>query len=229
MRIIAHMVVGSGESDRFLAAVLGRVLDWADDVHVSLDVDATDADEEVAGRFAVATRSELAFADHEGRFRESAWRQMEAALSPELDDYIVCIDADEIIVDAAAVRKAIKQYAGLRLGVRFHHMWNGTHYRIDGQWAPHVAYIIIPFMENAHHVDRALACGREPSYAQTLPTHGQPVSDIIHLGYMRDEDKRMKYDRYMALDGGKFHSNAHIQSIMSTPSLERWEKGGLLG
>jgi hypothetical protein len=229
MRIIAHMVVGPGEADRFLATVLERVSDWADIVHVALDLVATD-NEDMASRKAAdyVTRLSTTFVEHEGRFREEAWHQMEDVVQPELGDYIVCIDADEIIHDAAAVRKGIKEFPGKRLGVTFHHMWNGTHYRVDGQWRPHVAYIIIPYRFQGHHADRLMASGREPTYAQNVPVHGHPVSDILHLGYLRDEDKRMKHDRYMLLDGGKFHSNAHIQSIMMTPSLERWAKGGLL-
>jgi len=229
MRIIAHMVVGPGEADRFLTTVLSRVADWADVTHVALDPMAGDS-ERIAATIDsnYVTRVEApSFVEHEGRFREAAWRQMEEVVEPELGDYIVCIDADEIIADATALRKAVKEYPGMRLGVTFHHMWNGTHYRVDGQWRPHLAHIIIPFQFNAHHVDRALASGREPSYAQNVPMHGQPVSDILHLGYVRDEDKQMKYDRYMALDGGKYHSNAHIKSIIMTPSLERWSKGGL--
>jgi len=230
MRIIAHMVVGPGEADRFLKAVLGRVNDWADVIHVALDPVAGDEEELLAVQMANhATRVESpTFVEHEGRFREAAWRQMEETVKPELGDYIVCIDADEIIVNAAAVRKAIREYPGKRLGVKFHHMWDKDHYRSDGQWRPHVAHIIIPYQPNGHHVDRAMACGREPTYAQNLPMHGQPVSDILHLGYMREQDKQAKYDRYMLLDGGAFHSNAHIKSIIMQPSLERWAKGGLL-
>lgn len=229
MRIIGHMVVGPGEADRFLSEVLLRANDWADVIHVSLDQMAG-GDEEIMSRSLAdfTTRSPLTFPEHEGRFRESAWRQMEETVEPELGDYIVCIDADEIIHDAPAVRKAIRGFAGKRLGVTFHHMWDKEHYRVDGQWRPHIAHIIIPYQPFGHHVDRAMACGREPTYAQTIPMHGQPVSDILHLGYLRDEDKQMKYDRYMSLDGGAFHSNAHIKSILMTPSLERWMKGGLL-
>ena len=229
MRIIGHMVVGPGEADRFLGTVLGRANDWADVMHVALDLTANNDDEHVSrSRADYVTRTVNTFTTHEGKFRQEAWHQMEEAVEPELGDYIVCIDADEIIHNAPAVRKAIREFPGKRLGVTFHHMWDGTHYRVDGQWRPHVAHIIIPYQFYGHHVDRAMACGREPTYAQTIAMHGMPVSDILHLGYLRDEDKQMKYDRYMALDGGKFHSNAHIQSIIMKPSLERWTKGGLL-
>lgn len=87
MRIIAHMAVGPGETDRFLAAVLTRVNDWADVIHVGLDRMATGDDEITARSLSTyTTRSPLTFVEHEGRFRESIWHQMEDAVVPELGD-----------------------------------------------------------------------------------------------------------------------------------------------
>jgi hypothetical protein len=46
-----------------------------------------------------------------------------------------------------------------------------------------------------------------------------------HLGYVRDEDKKAKYDRYMKIDGGDFHAMNHIQSIMDPdPTLVEWKR-----
>ena len=35
-----------------------------------------------------------------------------------------------------------------------------------------------------------------------------------HIGYIRDEYKQAKYDRYMSLDKGEFHNIAHLESIL---------------
>jgi hypothetical protein len=44
-----------------------------------------------------------------------------------------------------------------------------------------------------------------------------------HLSYIKDEDKKAKFDRYMKLDGGAFHANNHILSIMDEdPVLVDW-------
>ena len=44
-----------------------------------------------------------------------------------------------------------------------------------------------------------------------------------HLGYVRDEDKQAKYERYMRLDGGDFHARAHLESIIDPdPELLPW-------
>lgn len=229
VKVIAHMVVGPGEADRFLAAALAHANDWADVIHVALDPHATESERyaAISGADYVTRVEGPSFIEHEGKFRTEAWRQMEETCKPLDDDFVVCIDADEVIVDAEAVRRGIKEYPGQRLSVLFHHMWDNRHYRVDGGWKPHLAWIIIPYRPNAHHADRAMACGREPTYANVIPKRSRAISDILHLGYMRDEDKRMKYDRYMELDGGAYHSGGHIQSIIMTPSLEAWSKGGI--
>jgi hypothetical protein len=46
-----------------------------------------------------------------------------------------------------------------------------------------------------------------------------------HLGYVDDADKQAKYVRYMTLDGGDFHSKAHIESIIDpNPVLVDWNQ-----
>jgi hypothetical protein len=44
-----------------------------------------------------------------------------------------------------------------------------------------------------------------------------------HLGYMRDEDKQAKYERYSTIDRGEFHNINHINSIIDPdPVLIGW-------
>ena len=105
VRVIAHMVVGPGEADRFLAAAIAHANDWADVIHVALDPHATESERYAAivGADYVTKDEGSSFVEHEGKFRTEAWQQMEEACKPLDDDFIVCIDADEVIVDAAWV------------------------------------------------------------------------------------------------------------------------------
>jgi len=230
MVIIAHMVVGPGEAERYLDPVLARVSEVADVIHVALDPFATPHEKNVALIWAdaVTHTPEPGFKEHEGLYRSRAWMDMEQSVGPEAGDTILLIDADEYIHDPEAVRKAGKEFPGQRLGFTFYHMWGNGTYRVDGGWAPHVAWILVPYRKGGKHADRKMACGREPMYAQNEIQHGIPVSDILHYGYYDDADKQAKYVRYSTLDGGKFHSNTHIQSILYPPSLKPWKKGGML-
>ena len=228
--IIAHMVVGPGEADRYLDPVLARVSEVAEVIHVALDPFATPHEKNVALNWAdsVTHTEEPGFTEHEGQFRTRAWMDMEQTIGPEMDDSILIIDADEYIHDPDAVRRAGRLYPGYRIGFTFYHMWNEESYRTDGAWAPSVANIMIPYRKGGRHADRKMACGREPMYAQNIPTQGIAASAMLHYGYCDDADKTAKYVRYTTLDGGRYHSLNHIKSIIQTPSLERWEKGGLM-
>ena len=228
--IIAHMVVGPGEADRYLDPVLARVSEVADVIHVALDPFATPYEKNVALIWADSvTHTETpGFLEHEGKFRTRAWMDMEQTVGPEVGDTILLIDADEFIFDPEAVKKAGREYPNQRLGFTFYHMWGDDSYRIDGAWAPHMAWILIPYRKGGRHADKKMACGREPLYARNETQVGVSVSDILHYGYYDDADKTEKYVRYSTHDGGRYHSGAHIKSIIQPPSLERWEKGGML-
>ena len=228
--IIAHMVVGPGEADRYLDPVLARASEVADVIHVALDPFATPHEKNVALTWAdsVTHTAEPGFTEHEGQYRTRAWMDMEQTIGPELGDQILLIDADEYIHDPDAVKKAGREFPYFRIGFTFYHMWGGDSYRIDGGWTPSVAHILIPYQQGGRHSDKKLACGREPLYAQNIKSQGIPASDMLHYGYYDDADKTAKYVRYTTLDGGKYHSLSHIKSIIQQPSLARWEKGGLM-
>lgn len=228
MRVFCHMVVGPGEADRYLGPVLDRARMWADYLHVTLDARASE--EELA---VVTFRADgweqlsISWEDHEGRFRQEAWRMLELA-GPTSEDFIVCLDADEVIVDHDIVKPAAREFPGHRIPFRFHEMWSKTEYRIDGHWKPYQASIMFPYRPKGYINDKALASGREPTYTRLLP-EAKVVGDILHYGYARAEDRQYKYDRYMRLDGGRFHARSHLESIIAdNPGLMRWEKGGLL-
>jgi hypothetical protein len=227
--IFAHMIVGPGEADRYLTQVLGRLHSWADAVFVALDREAGEAELEITQAYADGWGfTKQTWEDHEGRFRQEAWEMMVNGMNPSPQDHIMLIDADEVIHEYDMVKEGVRNYPNMRLGFQFHEMWGPTQYRIDGHWKPYNAWVLIPFQHGGRFKDRALACGREPTYAFRVPMMGTPIAKLLHYGYARPRDRRAKYDRYQRLDGGKYHSPSHLESILHTPSLETWTKGGLL-
>ena len=229
MRVFCHMVVGPGEADRYLSSVLDRCLLWADVVHVTLDSRAGSEEQDIVSlRADMWERLSISWEDHEGRFRGEAWRMLELS-DIEPGDFVVCLDADEVIVENAIVKPAAKEFPGHVVPFRFHEMWTSNLYRTDGHWKPYPGGIMFPYMKNGYFQDKAVACGREPTYATLLP-RAKIVGNVLHYGYATDADRHAKYERYMRIDGGKYHSLTHLQSIASTnPTLESWNKGGLLG
>ena len=119
------------------------------------------------------------------------------------------------------------------VNVRFYHMWNETQYRVDKLWAPTASSRIFRFLENGGFANRKLACGAEPTYVVDWVRQRNFWMDsnlvMKHLGYTRDEDKQMKFERYSHLDGGEFHNLSHINSIIDTnPVLIDWGTFGLI-
>ena len=229
MRIFAHLVVGPGEAGRYLPSVLDRTARWVDEIFVALDPTAGEQEFDVAREFTNHTAwMPEPWVDHEGRFRQNAWDAMSVTLQPTHQDMILLLDADELVVDPEPLRDVVRHNAGSRIGFTFHEMWSLTHYRTDGFWKPYPAWIMIPWKPDGQIRDRALACGREPTYAVNVPKVGLPISSILHYGYALKEDRESKYERYMSLDGGQYHNLNHIQSIIATPQLAEWRKGGLL-
>lgn len=223
------MVIGPGEHERYLPQVLERISWWADDVFCALDLPTGTKERKIAEQWTSNVKDiPYTFLDHEGRFRQAAWWMMEEQLAPDTDDLIVCIDADELIVDHASVRRVAKEYPGQRIGWLFHHMWNSTHYRVDSLWKPSIAWIAIPYRASGSFVDRPLASGREPTYALQIPRVEQAAGPLLHYGYAMEKDQKMKHERYRRLDGGKYHQKAHLDSIIRKPVLEEWKGGGEL-
>lgn len=227
--IIAHMVVGPGEADRYLEQVLKRTHSWADQVHVAVDPMAGEKEREIVDTWADAySVLPVPWEEHEARFRLKAWTRLEEAYHLSREDFIVCIDADEVVHDPSLVRDAAKEFPDQRISFTFHEMWSADEYRVDENWKPYEAAIMFPYRTLGHFRDRALACGREPTYVSAIPPARNPVSDLLHYGYATEKDRQNKYERYMRLDGGKFHNVNHLKSILKPPALQKWEKGGLL-
>jgi hypothetical protein len=107
-------------------------------------------------------------------------------------------------------------------------MWNERQYRVDKTWAPEPQSRIFRFVDGSPIPDSQLACGSAPEYVRLMEVTGKVLSGtglvMQHLGYMRAQDRQAKYDRYMEIDGGRFHALQHLQSILDPdPTLVPWE------
>lgn len=233
-KVIAQMV-GRNESERFLKDVLERLSKQVDEI-VFTDDCSDDNTAEIASNYAnVYKTPKRMFNVHEARLRKYAWLNLENHATE--GDWIIAIDCDEMLydidnIDGLDIKSVLNRSEKDVVNVRFYHMWNQTQYRVDKLWAPTNSSRIFRYLNGGTFFDRELACGSEPTYVLNMLKQNNfwVNSGLImkHLGYVYDEDKKSKYERYSQLDGGKFHNINHINSIVDeNPVLIDWGTFGL--
>jgi glycosyltransferase involved in cell wall biosynthesis len=227
-KIIANMVARN-EAENYLPQVLERLSKQVD--LICFTDDCSDDDTiNIARQYTdhIFTMKEPTFVQHEGRLRQAAWENLENVIGSDHDFFVLAIDADEMLYDTKhPLRSLIDQSRFDVINVSFYHMWNETQFRVDKAWRPNDSLRLFRYYPFGFFSDRRLACGSEPTYVITKFKEGRYLSSsglfMKHLSYIKDEDKRIKYERYSKLDGGEFHANAHIESIMDpNPDLRDW-------
>lgn len=233
-KIIAQMV-GRNESNRFLEDVLQRLSSQVDEI-VFTDDCSDDNTMEIASRYAHVYKTPMQmFNKHEGRLRKYAWLNLENHAKE--GDWILAIDCDEMLynindLENQNIKDVLASSEKDVVNVRFYHMWNSLQYRVDKLWAPNNSSRIFRYINGGTFLDKELACGSEPTYVVQWIRQGNywVHSGLImqHLGYIHNQDKESKYERYSQLDGGKFHNLNHINSIIDpNPVLIDWGNFGI--
>lgn len=225
--LIAQMVVRN-ESSRHLTRVLDDLSSYVDKIVITDDC-STDDTVAICKKYTkhVFELSESLFAVHEGQLRQLALDNLGKVANK--NDWILAIDADEILWSTKEpLKKLLNNIRWDVMGLEFINMWDEENYRIDGTWAPHKCTKLYRFRRDGKIKDRVLACGSEPTYVEEAIRKNRILWDsglkIQHLGYLRDEDKMAKYQRYMEIDGGKFHNPKHLKSILDKKvKLEKWD------
>lgn len=227
-------MVGRNEEKRFLKEVLQRLSSQVDEI-VFTDDCSDDNTMKIASDFCYTYQTpEPTFQVHEGKLRTIAWENLSKHANP--GDWIVAIDCDEMLfskddLSILNIRNILSRSEKDVVNVRFYHMWNYTQYRVDKLWAPNNSSRIFRYISGGAFMDKALACGSEPTYVvDWIRAKNYWVNSGLimkHLGYIIDQDKQKKYERYSNLDGGKFHNINHINSILDeSPVLINWGNFG---
>jgi hypothetical protein len=221
------MIVGKGESDRYLDPVLDRVMRWADKVHVALEPDAREEGMNVT--FADSVQYLRVSADeNDAMAKDQAWVDAVHAFQPNDDDHMAVIKSTEVVLDPDAIRKTAREYPDRALRVRLCHLWDEDHIRIDGAWEPTDETMFVPYRREGSYPDYRLRAGRLPTYHFSFPYVGVPVTYVLDYDMMSFDDKLRKHEWYERVGGTDFWSIDHIQSIQRTPTLRIWKKGGVL-
>lgn len=227
MNLVASVIV-KNELGRYLEPCISHLLAFCDQVVVLDDgssdgtadalYDHAERDDRLVVQF--VDRNDGFFEGHEGRKRQAL---LEFTLNQK-PDWVLSIDADEFIADSHQLRKFLdqpRQVGSLVMQEIWGMNTEGLQVRQDGGWRPHP----IPCLWHTslrgprgmplRIADRALACGREPDGVKRMAGRARGTgTSILHFGWANPAEREGRYQRYVTADGGRFHQNAHLESIM---------------
>lgn len=234
MTTFAHMVVRD-EADRYLQCVLSTLKPHVDVIHVHDDqsTDTTIALAFAAGAVCTARDpDETSFAADEGTFRQAAWEAFEVACKPTVGDWVLALDADELLIGGerlataiAAAEAASAKAVSLRIPEVFRLDEDGEAFvRTDGLWKGLAAPRLFAYLPGGLFRQDTMACGSCPTYAAKglVVTNTDALGvELAHLGYADPADRLEKFQRYYNRSG---HSMAHVASILVAPALEPYRR-----
>ncbi len=239
MTDIYSLTVVRNEADRYLAQMLDALVPAVDGSFVFDDcsIDTTRDLAKGAG-CTVIQRADTtpSFLEHEGRFRQAAWRSFQACMSPSPGDWVFSVDADEMLTSNGNPGETIHALVAVAdvwgkwsVPIRIPEVF-GTDddgcpmIRMDGFWNTIVANRLFAFDgPDAQFRDRAMGCGSAPVYVDAMPqAHEATDVFLLHYGYAASADRKAKHERYTAL-ANHGHSDAHVQSITGRSTLVRWD------
>jgi hypothetical protein len=177
------------------------------------------------------------FLEHEGKFRQAMWSAFEGCCFPKSGDWVLAIDADELLSSTGTncclrceldkvIELAEKQGAKsvlLPVPEVFALDDDGTPLvRKDGLWGTIAGTRLFRYEKNGVYRDKAMGCGAEPTYVAQSKISRQSLGlHLMHFGYADKADQLAKFTRYTSLQSHG-HLDAHVTSIVTTPTLERW-------
>lgn len=233
-RMFAHMVTRN-EAGRYLQAALRALRPHVDAVHVHDDGSEDDSAALAAAEGAAVTRRpplSPSFAESEGRFRQHAWDAFADELGPCPGDWVLCLDADEVLVAPDGLWPAVDaplghetpRHTAVQVPIPevfgFDYGWPLV--RVDGFWGGLAAPRLFAYQPRGTFRAQKLACGSVPTYVPegAVWAHGFLGVQLLHMGYADPGDRAAKHVRYSGQPG---HATAHVNSILTTPTLKHWE------
>lgn len=240
IKLIASVMVGANEVERYLVPCLEHIFEFCDLVCVRWESAPGVGHGAVDPKLRVLN-ADPSFYAHEGRARQELV-DFTLAFDPT---HILSIDADEFIADGALLRAHLesdlardglpKQPSAWSLCMQ--EIWNlrpdGTEIRMDGGWVEHeVPVVWTPGQawhddqstaSNLTMKDAALACGRIPQ--EVHGRRGDVCTAIMHFGWTARDERVARHARYVEHDGGRFHNIRHLDSILlPDEEIELWKE-----
>jgi len=216
------MLICRNEAQRYIRWVLPALNEFCDEIRAVDDASVDGTYDILREHGAVVHRNDgPMFYEHEGRARNLL---LDWALEGH-PSHLLAIDADELIADGPALRKALdrRPLRGV-WNLQMEEIWKADeqylYERVDGRWGnrrcPSLFEVPARMPRNWRIHDAALACGREPRPVQKqgIRSREPVVTSIFHLGWSCQADREERYQRYVRYDNGAHHDGSHLQSIM---------------
>lgn len=225
-------MVTLNEADRYLEAALTALRDHVDAVHVYDDRSTDDTvalAQDLGAVVSLRPPHHTSFAINEREMRQQAWEAFEMACHPGEDDWVLAVDADELLVAPAGLEAAIPDDA-VSVVLPIPEVWGvepgGTfRVRVDGWWKNLEAPRLFAYQAAGRIATHRDGCSSVPTYAidgvQSRETHGVRLA---HVGYVDADDRMAKFHRYYGQAG---HSRAHIASIVTPAQTLPWPNPGV--
>lgn len=224
--ILAAALVVRNELDRYLPLVVEHLRGFCDQITV-LDDGSTDGTlqwlhAQIDGQLSAGGNPSESFNEHEGHVRQ---RLLEMTLARQ-PTHVLAIDADEFIADGQWLRQQIETNPEIPAWtVTMTEVWEVTptaiRTRRDGAWGPYDRIHVWRVPEVVTHswriAELKLACPAVPIAALRARARKSGVA-IYHFGWADPATRQQRFDRYMAIDGGRHHARSHLLSIMAPPS-----------
>lgn len=232
MRLFS-LTVARNEADRYLLSMLNAVTRLVDESFL-FDDSSTDGTVRAAEHFGckVGLRREetTTFLQSEGGFRQAAWTSFEHLCAPEEGDWVLAIDADEIVVGPNLVealryelpRMAMEQGCDsvvFPIAEVFDIVDGHPQVRTDGYWDSISAPRLFAYHQGGQFEDKKMACGSAPTYVSKCQKMTQQEVGLLHYGYCTPEDRLERYQRYVGAGG---HGENHVASIVAPATTKPW-------
>lgn len=225
--MIYSLVVTRNEQNRYLRKVLSRLMSQVDGVYV-YDDQSEDDTVEVANSVGAVTRirhdRSVSFMDDESKFRSDALRNMVKDMNINEGDWIIAVDADEILVTDTPLKELIGLLSNKSYTLKVNEVFDVSdigetpYVRVDGFWGDIYSPRMFVYDGDIEFSGREMGSGSVPKKFLQSPI----LSDveILHYGYAEEEDRVVKYARYFGRPG---HNVKHVDSILRHPVLVRWD------
>lgn len=226
MKLVASLIVGENERERYLVPCVEHLLAFCDEVVLLFDGtgewagDLIGAWADDGSRVIGVTRGygedAVKFFAHEGRARQ---RLVDATLARS-PSHVLSVDCDEFVSAGQELRARLAADPDVPVwSLQMEEVWNANetlHVREDGGWRSHP----VPFLWKAPRAgerwtmrDKKLACGRVPTQVMQQGRAKPTGASILHFGWANPAERAKRIDRYKQHDGGKFHASSHLRSL----------------
>lgn len=221
-------MITKNEMDRLLTLAVTHLLTYCQEIRV-LDDGSDDGSYEwlcEQDGVEVLRNPGPSFFEHEGHARQNLLEWTMGARP----DYVLAIDADELVGDPKVLLDGIGSSAEAVYTIPLVEAWKvdtgGISIRVDGLWGPRKVPSLFRPPESWpprrgndrlwRIMDKQLACGREPMAVIRAGARAPVLAtNVFHFGWTRESERKARAERYFVHDGGRFHQNRHLQSILN--------------